>query len=981
MGRCSLSRRTLRSLGWAALLAGALPTAWADAGLVAESPGAEDFILVSQGRAAPIYVDAAGDKAVVRAAGDWAADVARVTGLQPAEVTDRSRLHGEIVLVGALGESPVIDGLAATGKLDVRGVQGEWESSVTQVVRDPLPGVTRALVIAGSDRRGAIYGLYNISEAIGVSPWYWWADVPVRHRAELAIAGGVHQEGPSAVKYRGIFLNDEDWGLQPWAAKTFDPATGDIGPQTYARIFELLLRLHANYLWPAMHDCTHAFNYYPDDKVVADDYGIVMGSSHCEQMLRDNVDEWPRDGQGEYNYKTNRAEVLKYWEARVQANGRFENVYTVGMRGISDGAMPGGGTLDEKADRMRHVIADQRALLARWVNPDPARVPQIFCPYKEVLDISRRDPSIVPDDITLLWPDDNYGYVRQYSDARERRRAGGAGVYYHVSYWGAPYDYLWLCSTPPGLIWEEMTKAWRYGAQSVWILNVGDLKPAEIDIEFFLKLARDPGRWTGGQAQNAFLAEWAARDFGPEHAYAIAALLDEYYRLNFSRKPEHMGLDAKNRQLAHPAFSPTADGDEAQTRLRDFADLRARAEAVANLLTPEQRAAYYQLVLYPVRGAALANEKGLNLGRYFAYAQQGRAAAGEYLAQASRAQAAIAAETDYYNGPLSGGKWRLMMSDAPRAQSVFGFPSLTPPPVPAAASLGLAPEGAAPGAPAGGQRLPQFSFLTQRRHFVDVFNRGHAPLAWDAQASAKWIQLSQPSGQGDERVWVSIDWYQAPREGDLRGTITFRGAGQTAVVEVNAYSPADSIDLRSADFAEDDGRVVLEADGASHLADGREGAWTIVSGVGYAGRGLTLLAKPEQPPGTNSGSARLEYKIWLETPGDWQAVVRTLPTWPITPGHPDGYIIALDDGPASVVSLPNYTDEHDPQWQQDVLRDAALTRTTLHVATAGLHTLKIEKVAPGIVLDAILLNHNPADPGYAWQEETRTVEPLRKPLR
>jgi hypothetical protein len=975
MGRCPISWRTLLVPGLTVLLTGAIPAMQA-ASLLTESPGADDFILVDQGRSSSIYLDSPGDKAVARATGDFAMDVERVTGIKPPGITHPADLTGHIVLVGALGRSPLIDRLVAAGKLDVSGVQGAWESSVIQVVQNPMPGVSQALVIAGSDRRGAIYALYDLSESIGVSPWYWWADVPVSRRDRVAIAAGAHKEGPPAVKYRGIFLNDEDWCLQPWAAKTLDPATGDIGPKTYARIFELLLRLHANYLWPAMHPCTRAFNYYPDDKFVADEYGIVMGSSHAEPMLRDNVDEWARDGHGEYNYRTNREGVLRYWEARVQSNARFENVYTIGMRGISDNGMPGGGSLGEKADRLRHIIADQRAMLARWVNPDPARVPQVFCPYKEVLDIYRRDPSIVPDDVTLLWPDDNYGHIEQFSDAGERRRAGGAGVYYHVSYWGHPYDYLWLCTTPPELIWEEMTKAWSHGAQTVWILNVGDLKPAEIDIEFFLKLARDPGRWGAAQAQMAFLSEWATRDFGPEHAYAIAGILDEYYRLNFSRKPEHLGLDPAVPYLAQPAFSPTANGDEAQTRLEEFAGLRARAEALPHLLPPEQQAAYYQLVLYPVRGAALANEKGLNLAKYLAYAEQRRAAAGDYLEKARQAQAAITDETDYFNHGLSGGKWRFMMSDAPRDLPVFHFPNLTPPPVPAEASLGLAPE--------GGEhlRMPQFSFLTQRRHFVDVFDGGKAPLDWEARPSAKWIRLSRSSGRGDERIWVTIDWYQAPRGADLQGKISFRGAGQTAEVGVSAYYPADSIDLRSADFAEDSGRVVIEADDVSQRFNSRQGVWTTLSGVGYGGRALTLLLPKVPAPETDSGAARLEYKVWLEAPGDWQAVVRTLPTWPTVAGHPDSYAIALDDEPPCVISLPNYTDEFNPQWQQDVLRDAALTGSTHRVAAPGLHVLKIWLTAPGVVLDAVLLDRNGgANPGYAWQEETRTVEPLRRRLR
>ena len=495
-----------------------------------ESPGADDLALVSGGTATAIYVEPDEEQAVKRAAGDLAEDIARVAGVKPVLTENPSPAKAGLIIVGTLGKSKTLDRLAADGKLDVAGVRGQWESHVSQVVKNPLPGVEKALVIAGSDRRGAIFGIYELSETIGVSPWYWWADVPVKSKKLLAVRAGVSKQGPPAVKYRGIFLNDEDWGLRPWAAKTLEPETGNIGPKTFAKIFELLLRLKSNFLWPAMHEGTPAFNTFPTNKEIADLYGLVMGSSHCEQMLRDNVDEWHRDGQGEYDYVTNRDGVLKYWETRVRENGKFENVYTVGMRGIHDGAMPGGGTEQEKAERLHRIIADQRDLLRKWVNPDVTKVPQIFCPYKEVLPLYRLAPDI-PEDITLCWPDDNYGYVRQFSDAREQRRSGGAGVYYHVSYWGTPYDYLWLCSTPPALIWEELTKAYDYGARTLWVINVGDLKPAEVDIEFAMRLGWNPHQWRPDNV-NDFLEEMFTRDFGPEHARSMAWLLGEYFWLN-----------------------------------------------------------------------------------------------------------------------------------------------------------------------------------------------------------------------------------------------------------------------------------------------------------------------------------------------------------------------------------------------------------------------------------------------------------------
>jgi len=621
----------------------ALPFATDAVGLsVTHSPAADDFILATNGTAGAIFIGPDEDPAVRRAAGDLAEDFARVTGTKPEIENNFSDTEKISVLVGTIGKSEVIDRLAAEGKLATNGVGGAWESCVLQVVKNPAPGVEAALVIAGSDRRGTIYGLYQLSEMIGVSPWYWWADVPVTPAKSLALHGDILKQLPPAVKFRGIFLNDEDWGLRPWASKTFDPQAGNIGPKTYAKIFELLLRLHANYLWPAMHPGTAAFNSFPDDAKIANEYGIVMGSSHCEQMLRNNVSEWDEKTFGEYNFVTNSDGVLKYWGQRVRENGKFENIYTMGMRGIHDGAMPGGGTEREKAARLQTIIADQREMLARDVNTNVAAVPQIFCPYKEVLPLYRLMTNL-PDDITLVWPDDNYGYVREFSNARERARSGGAGVYYHVSYWGAPRDYLWLCSTPPALIAEEMTKAFDYGADRVWMLNIGDLKPAELDMEFFLKLAWNPHSWNGTNTYD-LLEKQIARDFGNEHAAEITSIMAEYYRLNFQRKPEHM--DFPTNRL----FSASA----AEQRLAAWKDLSTRVDAVEKNLPAESRDAFFELAAYPVKAAAAMNKK--------------------CLAGSPDAAVEIRRLTKIYNEQIAGGKWRDMMSDNPRKQVDLGVP-------------------------------------------------------------------------------------------------------------------------------------------------------------------------------------------------------------------------------------------------------------------------------------------------------------------
>jgi hypothetical protein len=941
------------------------------------TPGADDFVLFDGTHAAALVVGTNEDRAVLRAAGDWVADVQRVTGVQPQLYHEAPAGEKVVVIAGTLGRSRLLDQLAAAGKLDLTGLAGQWESTVWQIVKAPLPGVDSALVIAGSDRRGTIFGIYEVSKTIGVSPWHWWADVPVAHQDRLALRGGLFKQGPPAVKYRGIFLNDEDFCLRPWAAKTFEPEAKNIGPKTYAKIFELLLRLRANHLWPAMHPGTTAFDADPDNKDLADRYGIVMGSSHCEQMLRNNVGEWDTNLSGEYNYVSNRAGVLKYWEQRAREYASYEGVFTMGMRGIHDGGMPGGGTEREKAERLHHIIADQRDLLARWVNTNVTRVPQIFCPYKEVLGLYRLAPNI-PEDITLVWPDDNYGYIRQYSSAQERQRSGGAGVYYHISYWGAPADYLWLNSTPPALIWEEMTKAYDYGESNVWVLNVGDLKPGELGMEYFLELAWNPHVRKAGTADQ-FLEEFAGRTFGPANATEIAGLLREYYRLNLSRKPEHMGLDKGNPLLAKPVFSTTLNGDEAELRRTAWQQLSTRAAAAEARLAPEARDAFFELVAYPVEAAAAMNEKCLDLTKYYAWTSEGHFSAEQWLAPATDAQQEIVRLTDRYNHEVAGGKWNYMMDYQPRKQAFFKLPAINAverPYTPPRLRLLMEQNDLAIGTNAVAATLPQYNAFTKRAYFVDVFNAGSSSLSWTARTEADWIQLSQAEGQTDSRVVVSLDWAKVPTGDEVHGVIQFAAGSQVIPVTVRVFNPTAAAAIRTADFVEDNRQLIIEAEHASAKVPGRDATWQTINGLGYNGQAVSVfpvtVAVRSNPAAILAESPCLQYKLWLQHGGNWKFTVRALPTFSVETGQPQRYAVALDDAPPQIVALPAAMDEHNRIWQQAVLRNAALTSSVHPVAQAGLHTLKIWMVDPGLVIDTIAGEDGQSgELGYLWPPETR----------
>lgn len=665
----------------------AAPAPW-----ILDRPTSNAFALAGDDDVADLVLSP-DDAPVVRlAAQGLADDLGAVTGRTPALKQQNDALPGRPqVWIGTLGRHPAIDRLVAARRLDVRDLKGAWESFVIAVVERPAPGVPRALVIVGSDRRGTAYGAYELSRAIGVSPWRWWADVPPPRRDQLHVAAGTRRFGPPSVKYRGIFLNDEDWGLQPWAAHTFEPETGNIGPKTYARVFDLLLRLKANTLWPAMHPTTTPFNgdpanAAPSNASLADRYAIVMGSSHAEPMLRNNVGEWKGPAQT-YNYATNPDGVLAYWRERVQANGGYENLYTLGMRGIHDSGMVGASDLAGRKALLETIFAHQRRLLAQR---GVGGAPQVFTPYKEVLDVYRGGLK-VPDDVTLVWPDDNFGYIRQFPDAAERKRPGGSGVYYHLSYLGAPLSYLWLSTTPPALIQQQMGQAHDLGARRLWVANVGDLKPAELNTELFLTMAWDidgfrKAGWRG------FLETWAAREFGAEAAPEIADVMARWYGLNFERKPEHLQWWLPGQK---PRMSDLSLG-AAATRLAAFDALTARVDALGARLAPPRQDAFFELVAYPVKGAAAANHRVFDAEAHDRLADTAPLEARRRGALARQADAELTALTDRYNTQIAGGKWRGLMAVEPADGQWKSF-RLIPPVLPAASLVEAgSPPAAAP---------------------------------------------------------------------------------------------------------------------------------------------------------------------------------------------------------------------------------------------------------------------------------------------
>ncbi len=928
--------------GPAAQAAGAALTA-------SEAPSAGSFPLVAGGRAAELLVDAT-DARVVRLAADaFAQDVERVTGRRPALRADAARLGSAVVIVGTIGHSATIDRLARDGRIEVGPIRGRWESCLLTSVARPFPGVKRAWVVAGSDRRGTAYGLFELSRLIGVSPWVWWADVTPAHRGELFLSGRA-TIGPPKVKYRGIFLNDEDFGLKPWAAETFEPETGDVGPKTYARVFELLLRLRANYCWPAMHECTRAFNHYAANKQVADDYAIVMGSSHCEPLLRDNPDEWHRDGRGPWDWTINRDNIVEYWRTRVRENAAFENVWTVGMRGIHDTAMPGGGSLDEQTRRLEDVVAAQRRLLSDVLHQDEAAPPQILIPYKETLALYQNHLRL-PEDVTIVWPDDNNGYIRRLSSPEEQHRSGGGGVYYHLSYLGAPISYIWLDSTPPAQIWQEMTKAYAYDCRRLWVVNVGDLKPMEKGMSYFLDLAWDPERPELAD-QRAWLTAFAAQNFGQASAAEIGAILDGSYRLNHRLRPEHLSRENE--------FDPFHDGDQVARRLAAFADLVRRAETVEQSLPSDLRDAYFELVLYPVRASAKANEKLLSAWRSRSLAFERLPAANEWADRAEQAHRRIQEDTRRYDEEVAGGKWRRMMPAAPYwnttwdrpAGWVYARPFVQRVDAPARSQLAVMPEGhAAPMDVDDRQGVPAIGRGPGQRRFVDLFATGAEPVAVRVEADG-WLRLDHEPAlvKRWERMWIDADWDHVP-DGVAAGKVRIAWGDQVVDVPVPLVTPLVPAGAASADA----GRVALEAEDGIVATPAGAARWRRLDGIGW--NGAVALLEPRTMASLTDltqvaqAAPALRFRFFVPSDNQARLEVHALPTQPAYPGRLLRCAMSLDGGQPSWIEFPA-DDEWGPLWSERVLR-ARMSQSVRLPLLAGTHELRLYGTDPSLILDAL----------------------------
>lgn len=927
------------------------------------SPGVQ---IANDGDLASIYVDEADFSGLKRAVRDLQQDLQRVTGHTPVITSVTREFSENMIIIGSLGRSPVVDALVASGKLKVSNIEGEWEAFTLQVVSNPLPGVKSALVIAGSDMRGAIFGVYDLSQQIGVSPWYWWADVPVQRQSQLFIKADTKVTEQPKVQYRGIFLNDEAPALTNWVHENY----GNYNSEFYTKVFELLLRLKANFLWPAMWN--NAFSVDdPLNPKLANEYGIVMSTSHHEPMMRAHK-EWK--GPGAWDFSSN-AEVLKtFWRGGVERNSPYENIITLAMRGDGDEAM----SEEANVSLLEDIVSAQREIIADVFAPKGKRVdqvPQVWCLYKEVQDYYEQGMR-VPDDVILLWADDNWGNIRRLPTPEERKRSGGAGVYYHFDYVGGPRSYRWINTTPLAKVWEQMNLAYEYEANRIWIVNVGDLKPMEVPIEYFLEMAWNPEQWPKDRIAE-FGVLWAEREFGPTHAKAIAQLVADYTRHNGRRKPEL--LDADTYSLLHY--------DEAGRIERELNNMEARAQALFEKLPSNQKDAFYQLVLHPVLATSTVHKLAIAHGRNQLYATQGRPLANMYAEQVKALFEKDAELTQRYHS-LNNGKWNHFMSQPHIGYTYWNNPEANLMPTISYVTkgeqrdMGVAVEGMEKAWPMEGEeyRLPTFTPYGKAKKQITVFNKGRTPLQFTVTKSHPWITVKEQSVSIVDEEFsldVGVDWNLVP-QGEHTGRVKIKGPSWVAA-EVNVIAKRPSSLTKEmkpsselAGFVEADGYISFEAASYSqaHSHDGYK--WDVIEQHGRTESSLSVFPVRDESfkagfRGRFNQSPRLEYTITLLTDADVDVHGFFAPTWPIQPNRGLKYAIAFNDQKPIVVDvLENNTHE---AWQESV-RTGVRTAKSTHSLKAGTHTMKVWAVDPAVTVQKWVIDTGGLQPSYLGPEQS-----------
>ena len=934
----------------------------------------EAFCIAANGKAASIQVSSEDWEGVVRAANDLKNDIQKVSDAEPQLVQGDSSAP-QSILIGTVGKSPLIDQLIAEDKLDVSSIRGQWESFLIQTVDNNL-------VIAGSDKRGTIYGIYDISEKIGVSPWHWWADVPARKSASLFVKAGKYIQPSPKVKYRGIFINDEWPSFGGWATKQF----GGINSEMYAHMFELLLRLKANYLWPAM--WASAFNEDdPECPKLADRYGIIMGTSHHEPMMRAHKEYTKRRKEvGAWDYSTNKENLDKFFTDGLERNKAYDNLITIGMRGDGDVAM-GKGDDEENMKTLQNVVKGQREIIRNVYGKAPEEVPQLWAIFTEVQRYYDKGFT-VPDDVLLLFCDNNWGYIRRTGPQKEKERKGGMGLYYHIDMNGGPWNDRWVNTTTIPKLREQLNLAYQTGIDDLWVINVGDLKPKELPIDFIMRYAWNPDAIPADKTWD-YTVEWAAQNFGDSYAEAVADIVSKYPKYNLWRKAE----------AQVPGIFSVTNHREADRVDSLWQDVEKKAEALRKQIPEAWQDAYYELVYYPAVASAGVSGIYSAATRNHLYASQGRVSANRYARQAEALFEKDKRMSQYYNDTLAGGKWKNMMSDVHIGYTRWFMPEkavlpelkyVTPLDKP---TMGVCAEGNEE-ADGKNQELPAFDALMNQTYYIDIFNRGTGNFNFTAEADQPWVKLSRKEGtvSEEERITVCIDWSKM-NDGEQQSTVSIRSGKTSIPVYIRAVK-RPLPETNKPYFGNFSGsEFSIPAYQYNKNTAGKEATWTLLPDLGRE-KGCMGIQPVTAPSATPDEAPCLEYQVLLADTGAIPICIGVLPTQDVCPERGLRIAVSLDDEAPQILdarqgfvdTFIEYTAEnlakspnlkplpkqdtsirltgHGQLRRDEVFDNLRWLTTRLNVKTKGLHTLKIFMVDPEIVLEKIVINPDNRYPSY-----------------
>lgn len=898
------------------------------------------FPLASNGNVAPILISSSDFLGVIRVVGHLQDDINSVTGKKPFLFKDQVETSNDAIIIGTLGKNSIIDKLAREGKIDVTELQGKWEKFTTQIVQNPIAGVKRALVIAGSDKRGTIYGIYDLSNQIGVSPWQFWADVPVKKESELHILPGVHTLGEPKIKYRGIFINDEAPALSTWAFENY----GGFNSKFYDKVFELILRMKGNYLWPAMWGSMFYVND-PQNAVLADEYGIVMGTSHHEPLTRAHA-EWEKSNLGKWNFKTNSENLKNFWTEGLKRMGNKETIVNIGMRGDGDEPMTEGTAIE----LLENIVKTQREIISSVTKKTAEETPQMWALYKEVQDYYDKGMR-VPDDVTLLLCDDNWGNLRKLPELNAKPRKGGYGIYYHFDYVGGPRNYKWINTNQIERVWEQMNLAYQYGVDQVWIVNVGDIKPMEFPIEFFLDYAWNPDNWRADNL-NDYYIQWAKENFDNQYTEGIADILKMYTKYNSRRKPEL--LDASTYSLIYC--------NEAENIVKEYNDLAQKAQKINNQLKPEYKDAFYQLVLYPVLASANLNELYVAAAKNNLYANQGRVSANDYAEKVKELFKKDVELTDYYHKIISNGKWNHMMSQThigytnwqqPNENNIPETKTILPQ---NDAEFGVAIEGSANWWPKATEEivLPTFNSFENNTHYVDIFNRGAKTFKFKIKSKSNWIHFSKTKGSIDkeERIIVQIDWQKVPK-GDYKTSFLIKANNKSIPV----FVPSKNVDLKNVEgFIESNGSISMEAQDYTRAIVTQPYTWVTIPNLGRTSSGVHIEPSNISSFEITETSPRLEFDTYFFEQGNYTVKSYFSPTINYKVGNGLKYGIAIDNEKPQIINV--HQDYSDANWNASVANNIKILISNHTIVNSGKHILKFFGIDSGLVLQKIVIEND-----------------------